>query len=80
MRTLPRNSTLDSKHEATNTYTEAGHAYKKTSIMDATSCLEQSLNCFLEIGRLSTAARYCKEIAEIYEVDHNSDQAIFCVL
>ncbi|KAK9683657.1 hypothetical protein RND81_10G156900 [Saponaria officinalis] len=68
---------LDSKHEAANAYTEAGHAYKKTSIKDATNCLEQSVNCFLEIGRLSMAARYCKEIAEIYEGDQNLDLAIF---
>ncbi|KAH9605836.1 hypothetical protein KSS87_013936 [Heliosperma pusillum] len=51
---------LDSKHEAANAYTEAGHAYKKTSPKEATSCLQQSVNCFLEIGRLSMAARYCK--------------------
>ncbi|XP_074276540.1 alpha-soluble NSF attachment protein 2 isoform X2 [Silene latifolia] len=67
---------LDSKHEAANAYTEAGHAYKKTSTKDATSCLQQSVNCFLEIGRLSMAARYCKEIAEIYEGDQNLEQAI----
>ncbi|KAL9226792.1 hypothetical protein vseg_002563 [Gypsophila vaccaria] len=67
---------LDSKHEAANAYTEAGHAYKKTSIKDATSCLKQSVDCFLEIGRLSMAARYCKEIAEIYEGEQELDKAI----
>ncbi|KAK9699968.1 hypothetical protein RND81_08G207800 [Saponaria officinalis] len=67
---------MDSKHEAANAYTEAGHAYKKTSMKEAASCLEQSVNCFLEIGRLSMAARYCKEIAELYEGDQNLDQAI----
>ncbi|KAL9231469.1 hypothetical protein vseg_006696 [Gypsophila vaccaria] len=67
---------LDSKHEAANAFTEAGHAYKKTSIKEAASCLEQSVNCFLEIGRLSMAARYCKEIAELYEGDQDLDEAI----
>lgn len=66
---------LDSKHESANAYAEAGHAYKKTSPKEAISCLEQACNCFLEIGRLNMAARYCKEIAEIYENEQNLEQA-----
>lgn len=67
---------VDSKHEAANAYAEAGHAYKKTSSKEAVSCLEQAVNSFLEMGRLSMAARYCKEIAEIHETDENLEQAI----
>ncbi|KAK0591361.1 hypothetical protein LWI29_000554 [Acer saccharum] len=67
---------LDSKHEAAQAYVDAAHCYKKTSPKEAISCLEQAVNMFCDIGRLSMAARYYKEIAELYESDHNIDQAI----
>ncbi|KAJ0696606.1 putative NSF attachment protein [Helianthus annuus] len=38
--------------------------------------LEQALNLFMEIGRLSMSARYCKEIAELYEQEQNLEHAI----
>ncbi|GAB4827666.1 hypothetical protein Ancab_034551 [Ancistrocladus abbreviatus] len=67
---------LDSKHEAANAYADAAHCYKKTSSQEAISSLEQSVNLFLEMGRLNMAARYCKEIAEIHESEQNLEQAI----
>ncbi|GMY08334.1 alpha-soluble NSF attachment protein 2 [Fagus crenata] len=67
---------LESKHEAAQAYVDAAHCYKKSSINEAISCLEQAVNLFCEIGRLSMAARYFKEIAELYESEHNIEQAI----
>lgn len=67
---------LDSKHEAANAYADAAHCYKKTNIKESISCLEQSVNLFLEIGRLNMSARYYKEIAELYEQEQNLEQAI----
>ncbi|KAJ4720162.1 Alpha-soluble NSF attachment protein [Melia azedarach] len=67
---------LESKHEAAQAYVDAAHCYKKTSANEAISCLEQAVNMFCDIGRLSMAARYYKEIAELYEFDHNIEQAI----
>ncbi|XP_034694353.1 alpha-soluble NSF attachment protein-like [Vitis riparia] len=67
---------LDSKHEAANAYADAANCYKKTSNKEAIACLEQAAAIFLEIGRLSMAARYYKEIGELYEVDQNLQQAI----
>ncbi|GAB4832018.1 hypothetical protein Ancab_006035 [Ancistrocladus abbreviatus] len=67
---------LDSKHEAANAYAGAAHCYKKTSPQEAVSFLEQSVNLFLHMGRLNMAARYGKEIAEIYESEQNFAQAI----
>ncbi|CAI9278143.1 unnamed protein product [Lactuca saligna] len=64
---------MDSKHEAASAYADAAHSYKKTS---SKVNLEQALNSFMEIGRLSMAARYCKEIAELYEHEQNLEQAI----
>ncbi|KAK6932946.1 hypothetical protein RJ641_035840, partial [Dillenia turbinata] len=67
---------LDSKHEAAQAYADAAHCYKKTTIKEAISCLGESVNLFLDIGRLNMAARYYKEIAELYEQEQNYDQAI----
>ncbi|XP_059627919.1 alpha-soluble NSF attachment protein-like [Cornus florida] len=67
---------LDSKHEAANAYADAAHCYKKTNTKESINCLEQAVNQFLEIGRLNMSARYYKEIAELYEAEHNFEQAI----
>ncbi|KAL8535380.1 hypothetical protein ACS0TY_011141 [Phlomoides rotata] len=67
---------LDSKHEAANSYADAAHCYKKSNIKESISCLEQSVNLFLEIGRLNMSARYYKEIAELHEQEQNLEQAI----
>ncbi|XP_044507299.1 alpha-soluble NSF attachment protein 2-like [Mangifera indica] len=67
---------LESKHEAAQAYVAAAHCYKKTNAKDAISCLEQAVNMFCDIGRLSMAARYYKEIAELYESEQNINQAI----
>ncbi|KAL9418690.1 hypothetical protein AB3S75_036610 [Citrus x aurantiifolia] len=67
---------LESKHEAAQAYVDAAHCYKKTSSNEAISCLEQAVNMFCDIGRLSMAARYYKEIAELYESEHNIEQTI----
>ncbi|XP_048326600.2 alpha-soluble NSF attachment protein 2 [Ziziphus jujuba] len=67
---------LDSKHEAAQAYVDAAHCYKKTSAKEAISCLEQAVNFFCDIGRLNMAARYYKEIAELYESEQNLEKAI----
>uniref|UniRef100_A0A7N0SWL8 Alpha-soluble NSF attachment protein n=1 Tax=Kalanchoe fedtschenkoi TaxID=63787 RepID=A0A7N0SWL8_KALFE len=67
---------LDSKHEAATAFADAGHCYKKTNIKEAVSCLEQAVNAFLDNGRISMAARYEKEIAELYEQDQHFEQAM----
>ncbi|KAE8680890.1 Alpha-soluble NSF attachment protein [Hibiscus syriacus] len=70
------NLKLDSKHEAAQAYVDAAHCYKKTNAKEAISCLEQAVNMFCDIGRLSMAARYYKEIAELHESEQNIEQAI----
>ncbi|OVA12681.1 NSF attachment protein [Macleaya cordata] len=66
----------DSKHEAASAYVSAANSYKKISPKEAISCLEQAVNYFMEIGRFSMAARYCKEIGELCENEQNFEQAI----
>ncbi|XVE67780.1 hypothetical protein DITRI_Ditri09bG0015600 [Diplodiscus trichospermus] len=67
---------LESKHETAQAYVDAAHCYKKTATKEAISCLQQAVNMFCDIGRLSMAARYYKEIAELYEAEQNIEQAI----
>ncbi|KAL8141034.1 hypothetical protein V2J09_007055 [Rumex salicifolius] len=65
-----------SKHEAAGAYVDAANCYKKISPRQAIKSLEQAVELFSEFGRFNMAARYSKEIGELYEQDHNLDQAI----
>lgn len=67
---------LESKHEAAQAYVDASHCYKKTNITEAVSCLDNAVNIFCEIGRISMAARYLKEIAELYDSQQNMEQSL----
>ncbi|XP_022991930.1 alpha-soluble NSF attachment protein 2-like [Cucurbita maxima] len=67
---------MESKHEAAQAYIDAGNCYKKTSVREAISCIEQAVNLFCDIGRLNMAARYYKEIAELFESEQDIEQAI----
>ncbi|KAG5240031.1 soluble NSF attachment family protein [Salix suchowensis] len=66
----------DSKHEAASAYVDAAHCYKKTSTTEAISCLAQAVDMLCDIGRISMAARYYKEIAELYESDANIEKSM----
>ncbi|XP_071722863.1 alpha-soluble NSF attachment protein 2-like [Rutidosis leptorrhynchoides] len=66
----------ESKHEAASAFVDAAHCYKKTKKSAAISQLEEAINLFCDIGRLNMAARYYKEIAELYESEQNIEQAI----
>ncbi|KAL9263207.1 Alpha-soluble NSF attachment protein-like protein [Drosera capensis] len=70
------NLKMDSKHEAASAYVDSANSYKKTSPTQAISSLVQAVNIFSEIGRFSMAARYCKDIGELYEQVQNFEQAI----
>nr|XP_010929760.1 alpha-soluble NSF attachment protein [Elaeis guineensis] len=67
---------LESKHEAASAYVDAANCYKKISVPDAAQSLNQAVNLFLEIGRLNMAARYCKELGELYEQEQDLGKAI----
>ncbi|XP_008788874.2 alpha-soluble NSF attachment protein-like [Phoenix dactylifera] len=67
---------LESKHEAASAYVDAANCHKKISIQDAAQSLNQAVNLFLEIGRLNMAARYCKELGELYEQEQDLEKAI----
>ncbi|WJX58954.1 hypothetical protein P8452_44353 [Trifolium repens] len=67
---------LESKHEAASAYVDAAHCYKKINMNEAISCLDNAVNNFCEIGRISMAARYLKEIAELCESEQNIEKAL----
>ncbi|KAJ6969051.1 hypothetical protein NC653_036885 [Populus alba x Populus x berolinensis] len=67
---------LDSRHEAATAYVDAASCYKKTSTKGAISCYLQAVDIYVDMGRYSNAAKYCKEIGELYELEQNSDKAI----
>lgn len=67
---------LDSRHEAATAYVDAASCYKKTSTKGAISCYLQAVDIYVDMGRYSNAAKYCKEIGELYELEKNSDKAI----
>ncbi|KAJ4791846.1 Alpha-soluble NSF attachment protein [Rhynchospora pubera] len=67
---------LESKHEAASAYVEAANSYKKISTRDAAQALNQAVNLYMEMGRLNMAARYCKDLGEMYEQDQDLEKAI----
>ncbi|XP_024935131.3 alpha-soluble NSF attachment protein-like [Ziziphus jujuba] len=66
---------VDSKHEAASAYIDAANCYKKTSTQGAISCLDKAVNYFLDNGRDTMAAKYCKEIGELYEQEQNIEKS-----
>lgn len=66
---------LDNKYDAANAYVAAAHCYKKTSTPGAISCLNKAVTIFTEIGRHVMAAKYSKEIGELYEIDQDIENA-----
>eukprot|EP00252_Welwitschia_mirabilis_P012235 TRINITY_DN2717_c0_g2_i1.p1 TRINITY_DN2717_c0_g2~~TRINITY_DN2717_c0_g2_i1.p1 ORF type:complete len:290 (-),score=86.14 TRINITY_DN2717_c0_g2_i1:364-1233(-) len=69
-------SKMESKHEAASAYVDAANCYKKTNSREAVRCLNTAVNIFMEIGRLSMAAKYCKDIGETYESEENLESAL----
>ncbi|KAG5014265.1 hypothetical protein JHK86_026526 [Glycine max] len=72
---LAKSLQLDSKYDAANAYVDAAHCYKKTSTSGAISCLNKAVTIFTEIGRHIMAAKYSKEIGELYELDQDIEHA-----
>ncbi|KAM7271780.1 hypothetical protein ACFE04_030994 [Oxalis oulophora] len=61
--------------DAADLFDRAANSYKLAKSF-AISQLEEAINCFCDIGRLNLAARYYKEIAELYESEQNIEQSI----
>lgn len=55
--------------EAAKAYSQAGQCFKKSSPSDAVKAFESAISLLTDGGRLSQAAKLCKECAEMYESD-----------
>ncbi|KAL5058277.1 hypothetical protein RYX36_029881 [Vicia faba] len=66
---------LDNKFDAAKAYVDASHCFNKTSRKGAIKCLNKAVTIFTEIGQHIMAARYCKEIGELYELDQDLENA-----
>lgn len=66
---------LDNKFDAAKAYVDASHCYKKSSRKGGITCLKQAVTIFVEIGQHIMAAKYCKEIGDLYELDQDFEQA-----
>ncbi|KAJ4459097.1 putative Alpha-soluble NSF attachment protein [Paratrimastix pyriformis] len=66
----------ESKHEVVSALVEASTAYKKVSVPNAIRCLEQAIAMELEEGRIQSASRYEKTVAELSESEGNMDAAL----
>lgn len=60
---------VNTKHEAANLYNEAANAFKKTDPHEALNCLLRSCDIYIDMGRLTMAAKQYQTIAELYEND-----------
>lgn len=67
---------LESKHEAASAYVDAANCYKKTQPQEAIKALGTAVQLYMEIGRLSMAAKYLKDIAEIYGKEEDAQKAM----
>lgn len=65
----------ESATEVINALVEAGNSYKRINPVDAVKAFERAIEMYNENGRFGMSARYCKEIAEILEGDHNDEGA-----
>lgn len=66
----------ESKHEAASAYVEAANSYKKFSNQDAAKALNHAVELYVEMGRLNMAARYYKDLGEMYEQEQDLEKAM----
>jgi len=69
------NSTT-TKHEAASCYVKAANAYKKENPVAAVTGMTKAIEIYTDDGRFSQAAKYEKELAEMYEADNDIQNAM----
>lgn len=68
---------LEAKHDAASALTDAANSFKKTQPARAVQCLQRSVDAFVELGRLSLAAKHNKDMAELLEAEGDVQRAMF---
>jgi len=68
--------TPNNAHEAAGCFIKAAGCYKKENFKDAATALEKAIGLYTADGRFSMAAKYEKEVAEVYEENRLISEAI----
>lgn len=66
----------DFNTEVAQMVVEAANCYKKESPLDAANTFRRAIDIYKENGRFGMAARYAKELAEVFEADNNATDAV----
>ncbi|KAJ1392470.1 soluble NSF attachment protein, partial [Ochromonadaceae sp. CCMP2298] len=67
---------LESSTDACSNVVEAAQCYKKINPLDSVNAYRRAIDMYNEGGRFGMSARYCKEMAEVYEADSNAQGAL----
>lgn len=67
---------LKSGYECANALVEASKCFKKTNAQESIKCLIFATEYFLEQGKFSIAARHQKSVAEMYEEQEDTENAV----
>jgi len=68
--------TPNNAHEEASCYVKAAGCYRKESFKEGVSALQKAIIIYTTDGRFGMAAKYEKEIAELYENNDDSKSAI----
>lgn len=60
---------LESKHEVATAWVDAANCYRKVNPREATRCLQQAVQIYMQLGRLGIAAKHLRDTAEVLEKD-----------
>jgi len=69
------NSTT-TKHEAASCYVKAANSYKKENPTAAVNSMTKAIELYTDDGRFNMAAKYEKELAEMFEADNDVQNAM----
>lgn len=66
---------LNSKYDAASAWADAALAYRKVDPKEAINAQQRAVELYCEMGKFSTAAKFAKELAELYEGDNDLENA-----
>lgn len=67
---------VDSANDSTNMIVEAAQCYRKVNPLDSVKAYRRVIGKYNDVGKFGQSARYCKEMAEVYEADNNKIDAL----
>ena len=67
---------VDSANDSTNMIVEAAQCYRKDNPLDSVNAYRKAIGKYNDVGKFGQSARYCKEMAEVYEADNNKIEAL----